>query len=290
MADHERSRSDAQPHPLRPVVRAVGGAPVKVRTKLLVAFAAIAALLVVVAVLGLRVLGQSNARVESLGTLQQRAAAYQSIQTQAQELRQLLAIRVAEAAGVNTYTSRSSASVLRGRAWRLADKTIMAAITQLGPATDESTLGFHPSGTEEAFLRRIRSDHARLTAALGRISASDRSGPGAEHQRLLTSAIDVDNDLNAVTDRLATRTRAQTDALIAQNSQSYASSRNLFIGVGAGSVVLAVLLGLVLSSSLVVPIQRTEERLAEIAEGDFTRRLEVETATSSVRSRPTSTV
>jgi len=45
--------------------------------------------------------------------------------------------------------------------------------------------------------------------------------------------------------------------------------------VGAGSVVLAVLLGLVLSSSLVVPIQRTEERLAEIAEGDFTRRLEV---------------
>ena len=65
------------------LVRAVAGVPVNVRTKLLVSFAAIAALLVVVAVLGLRVLGQSNSRVESLGTLQLRAATYQGLQTQA---------------------------------------------------------------------------------------------------------------------------------------------------------------------------------------------------------------
>ena len=41
-----------------------------------------------VAVLGLRVLGQSNARIESLGTLQLRATTYQDLQTQAQQLRQ----------------------------------------------------------------------------------------------------------------------------------------------------------------------------------------------------------
>src|SRR5438445_3903563 len=78
-----------------PLVRAVGRVPVKVRTKLLVAFAGIAVVLVAVAVLGLRVLGQSNSRVESLGTLQLRAATYQSFQTQAQQLRQLLGLRVA---------------------------------------------------------------------------------------------------------------------------------------------------------------------------------------------------
>src|SRR5690242_21249555 len=75
------------------LVRAVGRAPASVRTKLLVAFAVIAALLVAVAVLGLRVLGQSDSRIEALGTLQLRNATYQSLQTQAQQFRQLFADR-----------------------------------------------------------------------------------------------------------------------------------------------------------------------------------------------------
>jgi signal transduction histidine kinase len=277
VVDHQRRLGDPQPRPLSPLVRAIGGAPVKVRTKLLVAFAAIAALLVVVAVLGLRVLGQSNSRVESLGTLQLRAATYQSLQTQAQELRQLLAIRVAEDPGLNRYLSRSSADVIRGRAWVLADKTITAAVSQLGPATSVSGLGFVPPADDRTLIDRIRSDYRRFKAALAKISAADRTGgKRSQNQRLLTDAITVDNDLSVVTDRLATRTRGQTDALIAQNSDSYASSRDLFIGVGAASILLAALLGFVLSSSLVRPIQRTEVRLAEIAAGDFSRRLEVD--------------
>jgi hypothetical protein len=156
VADHERSRGDAQPHPLRPLVRAIGGAPVKVRTKLLVAFAAIAALLVVVAVLGLRFLGQSNARVESLGKLQQRAAAYQSLQTQAQLLRQLLAIRVAEDPSVSAYVSQKGGRALRGRTWVLADKTIIAALSQVGPATDASILGFTPPVADRPQIDWIR--------------------------------------------------------------------------------------------------------------------------------------
>src|SRR5207237_1477737 len=56
---------------------------------------------------------------------------------------------------------------------------------------------------------------------------------------------------------------------------AYASSRNLFIGVGAASVVLALLLGFVLSWSVIGPLQRTDERLAEIASGDFSRHVDV---------------
>src|SRR2546429_7237670 len=100
-----------------PLVRAVGRAPFTLLTKLLVAFAVIAALLVAVAVLGLRVLGQSNARVESLGTLQQRAGTYQSLQTQAQQLRQLLAIRVADDPSLTTYVGHGSAGAPTGRSW-----------------------------------------------------------------------------------------------------------------------------------------------------------------------------
>ena len=63
--------------------------------------------------------------------------------------------------------------------------------------------------------------------------------------------------------------------LIAQNRSAYTSSRNLFVAVGAISVALALALGLVLSWSLVGPIRRAEARLAEIAAGDFSGRVDV---------------
>ena len=70
-----------------PVVRAVARVPATVNRKLLVAFVSIVVLLVTVGVLGLRVLGDSNGRVETLGSLQQRTAAYQKLQTDATQLR-----------------------------------------------------------------------------------------------------------------------------------------------------------------------------------------------------------
>ena len=74
---------------------------------------------------------------------------------------------------------------------------------------------------------------------------------------------------------LANATTAKTDDLIAQNASSYASSRNLFIGVAAGAIVLALLLGFVLSWSLIGPIQRINARLAAIASGDFSGHVDV---------------
>jgi signal transduction histidine kinase len=59
------------------------------------------------------------------------------------------------------------------------------------------------------------------------------------------------------------------------NRSAYRSSRNLFVAVSAGSILLALALGFVLSWALIRPIQRTELRLEEIAAGDFTGRLDV---------------
>jgi len=258
------------------LVRAVGRAPASVRTKLLVAFAVIAALLVAVAVLGLRVLGQSDSRIEALGTLQLRNATYQSLQTQAQQFRQLFAVRAAQEPSVNTYVGGSDARLLAPGRWTLVDVTIAAALSQLGPATNETRFGFVPPVEDEALLARIRLDYRRLERGLTRIVALDRAGASSARSRpILNDLIDADNDLGLLTDQLATRTRAETDALIAQNRGAYRSSRELFVGVGAGSIALALLLGFVLSRSLIGPIRRTESRLAEIAAGDFSRHLEV---------------
>ena len=259
-----------------PLVRAVGRVPVKVQTKLLVSFVSIAVLLVAVAVLGLRVLGQSNSRVESLGTLQLRAATYQILQTQAQQLRQLLSVRVAADPNVNVYVGGGVSNVLDTRSWTLVDKAIAAALGQLGPATNETRFGFAPPPQDEVVLRRVRLDYRRFSQKLKRITVFDGAGTTSSRSRpFLADVINIDNDLGALTDQLATTTRAETDALIAQNRGSYVSSRDLVIGVGAGSMILALLLGSVLSWSLVGPIRRTEARLAEIAGGDFSRHVEV---------------
>ena len=75
--------------------------------------------------------------------------------------------------------------------------------------------------------------------------------------------------------KLANETTARADALIAQNASAYEHSRNLFIGVAAGAIVLALLLGFVLSWSVIGPIQRIDSRLAAIASGDFSGHVDV---------------
>jgi signal transduction histidine kinase len=260
-----------------PLVRAVARTPWRVRTKLLVSFVGVVALFVVVGLLGLRSLGQSNARVERLGTLQLRVANYQRIQTQAQQLRQLLGLRVgANNPSQNIYNGVGTTRVLGGRHWTLVDQTIATAVSQLAPATNASQLGFVPPPEDERLLERIRFDYRRLARALKTIIANDQAGaPAAKNQSILARAVAADNHLGALTDALATRTREQTAALIAQNRSAYTGSRNLLIGVGAGSVVLALVLGFVLSWSVIGPIQTTEERLEEIASGDFSKHLDV---------------
>ena len=70
-------------------------------------------------------------------------------------------------------------------------------------------------------------------------------------------------------------THARANALVAADHSSFASSRDLLIGAGAGSLALALALGLLLSWSLVAPLRRTQERLSEIAAGDFAGHVEV---------------
>jgi signal transduction histidine kinase len=63
--------------------------------------------------------------------------------------------------------------------------------------------------------------------------------------------------------------------LIARNAGSYVSSRDLFIGVAVAAIALALVLGFVLSWSVIGPIQRIDSRLAAIASGDFSGHVDV---------------
>ena len=81
--------------------------------------------------------------------------------------------------------------------------------------------------------------------------------------------------LKQLATELANAMTARTNAVIAQNARCYENSRNLFIGVAAGAIVLALLLGFVLSWSVIGPMQGIDSRLAAIASGDFSGHVDV---------------
>jgi len=255
-----------------PIVLAVARLPAGVHRKLLIAFVGTALLVVVVGLLGLRLLGQSNDRVETLGTLQERAFAYGKLRSDALHARLLLSENVA-----GDFHKSLGADVAKGptgeRAGSLAvDQAIANAVAHIPPSTFPDILGFAPPPEDERFLVRIRSTAGRLSNVMQEII---RLAPGQVPTGLRKRAEGLAVGLNQLATELANATSARTDALTAQNASAYTSSRNQFIGVAAGAIVLALLLGYVLSWSLIGPIQRIDSRLAAIASGNFSGQVNV---------------
>jgi signal transduction histidine kinase len=246
--------------------------PAGVHVKLLVAFVGTALLVVVVGVLGLRLLGQSNERVEMLGTLQVRAFAYGKLRSDALHVRLLLAQNVG-GDYYKVFPAQNEQDV--GGAGGLAiDQAIASAVAQVPAATFPDNLGFRPPPEDERFLRRIRVTGRQLTGVLREIVEAGRTAPGRVPS-LRTRAELLAIDLNQHATELANAMTARTNAVIAQNASTYENSRNLFIGVAAGAIVLALLLGFVLSWSVIGPMQTIDSRLAAIASGDFSKHVDV---------------
>ena len=254
-----------------PLVRAVGRVPAGVHVKLLVAFVGTALLVVVVGALGLRLLGQSNERVETLGTLQARAFAYGKLRSDASHVRGLLGQRVG-GDFYEVFPDQNQEKLEAGGL--LLDGAIASAAELLPASTFPDKLGFQPPPEDEQYLSRIRETGEQLARKLQQIvEVGDTAPEQADSLRVEAELLAIDLDQYAT--ELANTTTARADALIAQNSSAYEHSRNLFIGVAAGAIVLALLLGFVLSWSVIGPIQRIDSRLAAIASGDFSGHVNV---------------
>ncbi|MGZ4291791.1 MAG: ATP-binding protein [Gaiellaceae bacterium] len=252
-----------------PLVRAVARLPAKLRTKLLASFLTIAALLVLVSLLGVRVLGQANSRSERLKTLQVHRAGYQTLLAQATTVRDILGL-CAGGADAYKFANGGNAPAASGtnQCLRSINNVMGTALGDLLQAKHQR--GVTPSADEAQLSRTVTRDYRELAQVVGTITSSKRLSLPL-HQR----AENLARDLESAAQALADRTRHKTNLLVAANRSSYRSSRNLFIGAAAGAVVLALLLGYFLSWSLIGPIQRIVGRLAAIASGDFSRHVEV---------------
>jgi len=265
------------------LVRAVARLPVKVRTKLLIAFVGTSLLLVAVGLLGQLVLGQSNDRVASIRALQERAVEYSRLNAAAEYLRDVLAQNVGD--DFNVVWPDAAPDVIRGTYSLAVDLSAVDAAIGVASKTAADQLGFTPPPDDQFILQEIETTADRLARLIeqrliplydGPTIAIDDEAAIEEMLPIRARAERYASDLYTDAAKLANGTREEIQDLIERNASSFASSRALFIGVAAGALVLALLLGFVLSWSLIGPIQRIDDRLAAIASGDFSGHVDVE--------------
>ena len=280
------------------LVRAVGRIPTTVQRKLLVAFAGIVGLLVILGVLGLRELSASNERVASLGQLPQRVATYRELQIDTGQFGPLLDDRNGYVTGIGCDASSNLCGPVaplsiasggvegplspatKASAITADDTTIQLILAQLAPLTDVAGLGFMPPPEERSILTEIHAELTQFYATTSSMIAKDRAGEYSPSVCALQNCAaptgsnpDETIALRSNADQLASLTQSDTASLIADNQTAYLDSQHLVIGVAAASIFLALLLGLILSGSLIVPIKQVRARLAAIATGDFSGHL-----------------
>jgi signal transduction histidine kinase len=267
-----------------PLVHAVARLPVKVRTKMLIAFVGTSLLLVAVGLLGQIVLGQSNDRVGSVGPLQTRAVAYGQLQASTEYLKNVLAANVGP--DYNVTWPETGPNKHRGVFSLAVDQFAEDAAVRVKSETAADRLGFTPPVADREVLRGIRATADQLHLLMDEdiiplygdaaTISNENEETIEEMVPLRADAERLAGDLYRDATALADGTRQEIRDLIDRNDSAFASSRALFIGVAAGALVLALLLGFVLSWSLIGPIQQIDNRLAAVAAGDFSGHVEVD--------------
>jgi signal transduction histidine kinase len=279
------ARGNDNPKPRRllsgadnPVVRAVGRVRASVLAKLLVAFVGTVVLLVVLGVLGLQVMRVSNQRVVTLGDLQERATAYRQVQAGIAEIQQVMNLRVG-CAPRGPFPCIPLTPIFSSADGRLVTDALIGSLVkaQRSVVTPDQVGLFEPPVEDQARLTQIVQDYRRLSEAIARVTAIDEANREASVslQVVQADAVPVATHLETLADALVKEVQDATDKLISDNDRAVADSQALFIAVAAASIVLALLLGYLLSWSIVGPIRRMETGLAAIASGDFTGHVEV---------------
>jgi signal transduction histidine kinase len=228
--------------------------PATVHAKLLAAFLIIVLLLITVGAVGLQVLSGVNRRADDLVKLQRKIAAYRQLQHDT----------------TSQLYSVSSALVVP------EERTLDATLRQLNQfGYDLDRLQF-VAKDEIELLAQVRDDYEKFIAVVAHVVDLIRRGEVAEGRELqLTHAGPLADRLERVTNQLVNRAEADMVASIEAGEDAYRTSRWIVIGFAVASIGLALVLGYVISWSLIDPVQRMDTRLREITAGDFSRHVAV---------------
>jgi signal transduction histidine kinase len=235
----------------------VARVPARVQTKLLIAFLTIVGLLIALGTVGLQVLSGVNDRTDELIKLQRKIAAYRQVQ----------------------HDTTSQLYVFSEALLSRDERTLDAALNQLKQfGYDLDRLEF-VAGDDAALLaqvRQVRQDYDAFVELETRVGTLIRDGrvdeAGETH---LKEARLLADRLERRTNQLVNIAEAEMVAGIEASEQAYATSQWIVVAFAAGSILLALGLGYVISSSLIGPVAEIESRLRQIAGGDFTQRVHI---------------
>lgn len=234
--------------------RLVARTPAPVHTKLLGAFFAIVALLIIFGVVVLQVLNGVNRRAEDLIKLQRKSAAYRQLQHDTTG--QLYSVTTALLAP--------------------DERLLQSSLRQLHQFRYDLERVEFVSRDEVELFGRIKEEHEKLITIVTKVVELTRAGEVADALQLrLTQAVPLSDRLERLTNEMVNRAEAEMVAQTDESMDAYRTSRWVVIGFAMGSIGLALLLGYAISRSLMDPVKTIEKRLMKIASGDFSKRIEV---------------
>jgi signal transduction histidine kinase/CHASE3 domain sensor protein len=236
------------------VVGLVSRVPARVQTKLLVAFLAMVALIILLGAVGLQVLSGMNARTEELIELQRKIAAYRQVQHDT--TRQLYGVATALLSG----DQRELDGILR-------------QLSQFGYDLDRLQ---HVAEGEVDLLATVREDYDRFIAIVTGAVERARAGQVQEAREVqLSEARPLADRLERLTNQLVNVAEADMLEQIEASQRAYDASRLVVVAFALGSIILALALGYVFSWSIVAPLTEIAARLRRIAGGEFAERIDV---------------
>jgi len=232
----------------------VSRVPARVQTKLLVAFLAMVALIILLGAVGLQVLNGMNARTDELIELQRKIAAYRQVQHDT--TRQLY--------GVATALLSQDERELDG---------IVRQLSQFGYDLDRLQ---HVAQDEVDLLASVRQDYDRFIAIVTGAVERARAGQVDEAREVQRrEARPLADRLERLTNQLVNVAEADMLEHIEASQRAYDLSRTVVVAFALGSIVLALSLGYVFSWSIVGPLTEIAGRLRQIATGEFAGRVTV---------------
>lgn len=246
---------------------AIGRIAVPIRAKLLIAFVGIAALMIVLAFLGLATLRAANDRTAQLVVDQERFAAYHGVNNQLNESLISMHSMLGGTLESDGFGIASFASLENDHSFFL--RRVVNA------KRNDSRL-INGDTAYQADMEKFREDWKKT---FGRIRAMSKL---FDDENLPEAKTVFENEIlpafkrmqrTAVTESLNLREKMQADA--ATNDLEYQANRRTVIIASTTAVAIALLLGFSISTSIIHPVQTIRHSLREVAGGDFTARAEV---------------
>ncbi|MDP9320633.1 MAG: HAMP domain-containing histidine kinase [Chloroflexota bacterium] len=211
-------------------------------------------LLLVVGVIGLQALHGANARADELTQLQRKTAAYQGLRQTTSDDLSVVASSLTSSAPGDLETARRQVN--------------------LG-VFDVDRLEF-VAADERDLVAQVREAHAALAAALlAVIDLASGGRPEEARIRYATDAKPLADQLDRRTNALVHKAEAEMFDAVQANSAAYDASQVTVVGAAIGSILLAIVLGLGLTLSVVRPLRAIEGHLTGISAGDFTKHVAV---------------